>query len=144
MTDATDRIGKEAAAGIVDDTLGDGILDVTQWAVYSTEGGQPIRMYTDQDMSITVWNLLPGQEHSAHLHPERAHVMVVVCGTGMALIGEERKEVPLKTGDYYIAPRTVVHGILNTGTGPLSYSTISNNNMVNVAVPVGEQQHMVR
>lgn len=144
MADATDRIGKEAAAGLDAETLGDGILDVTRWAVYSTEGGKPVRMYTGEDMSITVWNLLPGQEHSSHLHPERAHVMVVVCGTGMALIGEERKQVPIQAGDYYIAPRTVVHGILNTGTTPLSYSTISNNNTVNVAVPVGEQQHSVR
>ena len=141
MANATERIGREAAAGLTAETLGDGILDVTPWAVYSTEGGKSVRMYTDQDVSITMWNLLPGQEHSAHLHPERAHIMVVLCGTGEALIGEARKRVPLKQGDYYIAPRNVIHGILNTGTEPLTYSTISNNNQAqNMAVPVGEQQ----
>ncbi len=141
MADATARIGLEAAAGLTPETAGDGIHDVTNWAVYSPEGGKSVRMYTDQDVSITVWNLLPGQEHSAHLHPERAHIMVVVCGTGTALIGEERKQVPLKAGDYYVAPRNVIHGILNTGTEPLSYATISNNNQErNTAVPVGEQQ----
>ena len=122
-------------------TVGDGIHDVFRWAIYSEEGGKPVSMYRDQDVSITVWNLLPGQEHSAHLHPERAHIMVVVCGSGVALIGEEKKRVPLKQGDYYIAPRDVVHGILNTGTERLSYATLSNNNQVrNQAVPVGEQQ----
>ena len=141
MADATARIGLEAAKGLTAETVGDGIHDVTQWAVYSKEGGKSVRMYTDQDVSITVWNLLPGQEHSAHLHPERAHIRVVVCGTGEALIGEAKKRVPLKEGDYYVAPRNVIHGILNTGTQPLTYATISNNNQErNVAVPVGEQQ----
>ena len=141
MVNATARIGKEAPAGLTAESVGDGILDILPWAVYSTEGGKSVRMYTDQDVSITMWNLLPGHEHSAHLHPERAHIMVVVCGTGVAMIGEEKKKVNLKAGDYYIAPRNVIHGILNTGTGPLSYATISNNNqVVNQAVPVGEQQ----
>ena len=141
MADAKERIGKEAPAGLTADSVGDGILDILPWAVYSTEGGKSVRMYTDQDMSITMWNLLPGQEHSAHLHPERAHIMVVVTGTGTALIGEAKKHHDLQAGDYYIAPRNVIHGILNTGTEPLTYATISNNNqVVNAAVPVGEQQ----
>lgn len=100
-------------------------------------------MFADQDISLLVWNLQPGQENSTHAHPERAHTLVMLTGSGLYILGEQRQTVPVKKGDYIIVPRGTVHGMRNTGAEPLSYLTISNNNQAqNVRTPVGRQARM--
>ena len=123
--------------------LGNGIVDPSKYCVYSGDGGLPARMFADQDISLLVWNLQPGQENSTHAHPERAHTLVMLTGSGLYVFGEKQETVPVKQGDYIIVPRGTVHGMRNTGSEPLSYLTISNNNQAqNVRTPVGEQARM--
>ena len=125
------------------ETVGNGIHDPHHYRIYSDDGGTPVRMYADPDISWLVWNLKPGQENSTHVHPERAHALVVLGGSGLYVLGEKEETFPIQQGTYIIVPRGTVHGVRNTGSEPLSYLTISNNNQaVNTRTPVGEQAQM--
>lgn len=128
---------------ITAETLGNGVVDPSNYCVYSEDGGLPARMFADQDISLLVWNLQPGQENSTHVHPERAHTLVMLTGSGLYVLGDKQETFPVKKGDYIIVPRGTVHGMRNTGGEPLSYLTISNNNQAqNVRTPVGDQAPM--
>jgi mannose-6-phosphate isomerase-like protein (cupin superfamily) len=131
---------------ITADTLGNGIHDPYKYCLYSEEAGTPVRIYADQDISWLTWNLLPGQENSTHVHPERAHSLIVLTGSGLYVLGDgpQQQPIPVQKGVYILVPRGTIHGMRNTGAEPLSYITISNNNQaVNTRTPVGEQQRMV-
>ncbi len=133
------EVQTDVPAAMNAESCGEWVYDPFLWTKYAEDHGIAASAYRDQDVSMTVWNLLPGQEHSRHLHPERAHIIVVMTGTGLHLVGEA-DSVPIKAGDFIFVPRQTIHGILNNSDGPLSYATLSNNNQAqNVAVPVGAQ-----
>ena len=122
------------------DNLGTGVTDPMRFRRFSPEGGVPVPIYGDQDVSLLVWNLEPGQENSTHVHPERAHIMVVLTGTGEYL-KPDQDPITIRAGDYIIIPRGTVHGIRNSGVDRLSYANVSNNNQQGYQrTPVGEQQ----
>lgn len=94
-------------------SLGRGVHSPRDFVSFSTEKATVVRMYSDQDLSLVVWNLEPGQENGAHHHPESAHTLIVLDGHGEYLRhGDEA--VPIKAGDCVIVPRGAVHGIRNT------------------------------
>jgi quercetin dioxygenase-like cupin family protein len=61
---------------------------------------------------------LPGQEHQAHVHPDQDKLYYVLEGSGEAQVGEELTAVI--SGDLILARAGVLHGLRNTGAGPLS------------------------
>jgi quercetin dioxygenase-like cupin family protein len=61
--------------------------------------------------------LLPGQQHQAHTHAGQDKMYVVLDGAGEVQLGEELSAVT--AGDLILAPAGVLHGIRNTGVGPL-------------------------
>ena len=106
------------------DTLGSGVYDPRTFEQFSPEEGTVVPLYQDQDVSVVVWNLAPGQENSPHSHPTSAHVLWVLEGVGQYHKGSAAP-VPIKAGESAIVPRGVVHGIRNTGRGNLSYLAVT-------------------
>ena len=61
-------------------SLGSGVHNPRDFASFSTDKATVARMYSDQDLSLVVWNLEPSQENGAHQHPESAHTLMVLAG----------------------------------------------------------------
>jgi mannose-6-phosphate isomerase-like protein (cupin superfamily) len=110
--------------GLEPATLGDGVHDPRTFQRFSTDRANVVRMYADQDLSLVVWNLEPGQENDLHQHPENAHALLVLEGQGEYLRGA-RGSVPIQAGDCVIVPRGQLHGIRNSGNVRLSYFAIT-------------------
>jgi mannose-6-phosphate isomerase-like protein (cupin superfamily) len=106
------------------ENLGAGVHDPKDFVQFSPDEGFVVSMYVDPHLTISIWNLEPGQENAAHVHPNRVHAMMLISGNGLYLRGDE-EPVPFKTGQCAIAPVGVIHGVRNTGTEPLSCMIIS-------------------
>jgi quercetin dioxygenase-like cupin family protein len=73
---------QEDSPGMNSDTLGTGVHKPTAFRSFSAERATVVRMYADQDLSLVVWNLEPGQENDFHRHAENAHSLIVLEGQG--------------------------------------------------------------
>lgn len=72
-----------------------------------------------KDLIVLVVNLKPGQEpHPPHRHAEE-EIMILTEGTGTWHL--DGKEFPARKGDVVYAAPWSMHGVKNTGEGPLSY-----------------------
>lgn len=105
-------------------TIGTGVHDPKAFRTFSAEKATVVRMYPDQDLSLVVWNLEPGQENDSHRHPENGHALIVLEGHGHYL-RDDGSTVPINAGECVIVPRGQVHGIRNTGNVRLSYFAIT-------------------
>jgi len=105
-------------------TLGSGVHDPRAFRRFSEEKATVVRMYADEDLSLVVWNLEPGQENDLHQHAENAHALIVLEGEGLYL-KDDGSSAPIKAGECVIVPRQKVHGIRNTGATRLSYFAIT-------------------
>lgn len=114
----------DASKRMTPDTLGTGVYDPRTFQQFGPEEGTVVPVYKDNDVSVVVWNLAPGQENSPHSHPASAHVLWVLEGEGQCLKGDAAP-VPVKAGECAIVPRGVVHGMCNTGRGNLSYLAVT-------------------
>ncbi len=107
------------------ETLGNGVYDPSNFRHFAPEEATVVLMYgQDPDVGVVVWNLEPGQENSTHTHPDSAHVITVLAGSGEYL--KDGSPVPIKAGECLIVPRGVVHGLRNTGGERLSYLAVTN------------------
>ena len=123
------------------DTLGTGVLDLHDFQKFSPEQGVVMPVYGDQDLRLTMWNLEPGQENSTHIHHDYSQTVIVLEGSGVVLKGENIPPVPIKAGQWLIAPRGVAHGIQNTGTERMTYLSISKESPEGFQrEPIGEQK----
>src|SRR6266540_4789556 len=107
-------------APITVETLGSGVHRAEPYCIFSSERARSSRMYKDEDISLVIWNLEPGQTTKAHAHPESAHTFYLLSGRG-EYIQEDLPPAAIGPGDCVIIPRTVRHAITNTGDEPLSY-----------------------
>ncbi len=103
------------------ESLGAGVFDAAPFQVYSPDDPMIVGVYRDgiDIRHITVRNFEPGQETPLHVHPENAHCIYVLEGSGLALW--EHGDVPIEAGQFMIVPRGVPHGMRNTGATRLSY-----------------------
>ena len=103
-------------------SLGTGVFDPQDFQVFHPDGPMIVGVYRDGvDLRhITVRNFEPGQETPLHVHPENAHCIYVLEGSGLAL-REGGPPVPVTAGQFLIVPRGVPPGLRNTGQGRLSY-----------------------
>ena len=122
------------------ETVGTGVANPLEFRRFSPEQGFVVAMYKDQDVSVVVWNLEPGQENSTHVHQASAHVMLVLEGSGQR-ISDTADPAPIRAGETLIVPRGVVHGIRNTGDTRMSYLAITTLGEGDyVRAPIGEQK----
>lgn len=101
-----------------------GVYDPKAFCSFTPEQAKVVRVYSDDDQSVVVWNLEPGQENPPHVHPQNAHTLVVLHGQG-AYVRADGSQAPIKGGDCIIVPRAEAHGIRNTGNARLSYLAVT-------------------
>ena len=109
---------------LADQPRGPGVYDPKAFRTFSAEQATVVRIYSDGDQSVVVWNLEPGQENPPHVHPENAHTLVVLEGKG-SYVRADGSEAPAEAGDCIIVPRALAHGVRNTGTARLSYLAVT-------------------
>jgi len=74
-------------------------------------------------MTITGVIMEPGAVSTPHAHSQAEQIWIVETGTGL-LLGEDRASA-LTAGDIIRTPPGDVHGIENTGDGPLIYLAVT-------------------
>ena len=104
------------------ESLGTGVFDVAPYQTYSPDEPAIVGVYRDgiDIRHVTVRNFEPGQVTPLHVHPENAHCIYILEGSG-EFLWEDQAPVPVKAGQFVIVPRNVRHGLRNNGTTRLSY-----------------------
>ena len=99
-----------------------GVFTPEDFRVFSPDEPMIMGVYRDGvDLRhVTIRNFEPGQQTPLHTHPENAHCIYVVEGSGEVLV-EGASPIPIHAGQFLIVPRNVPHGMSNTGSTPLSY-----------------------
>lgn len=99
-----------------------GIFNPEDFQIFSPEDPMIMGVYRDgiDIRHITVRNFEPGQETPLHIHPENAHCIYILEGSGLVL-AEDGPPMPIKAGQFLVVPRNVQHGLRNNGKGRLSY-----------------------
>ena len=107
---------------VTPDSLGTAVFDPIDFRWFSPDEPMIVGVYRDGiDLRhVTVRNFEPGQETALHVHPENAHCIYVLEGSGLYL-REGVEPVPIQAGQFIIVPRNVFHGMRNTGGTRLSY-----------------------
>ena len=101
---------------------GVGVVNPQDFSVFSAVEPMIMGVYRDGvDLRhVTIRNFEPGQQTPLHVHPENAHCIYVLEGSGDVLV-EGAPPIPISAGQFLIVPRNVPHGMANTGDGRLSY-----------------------
>jgi mannose-6-phosphate isomerase-like protein (cupin superfamily) len=104
------------------ETVGTGVFDPKDYQQFSPDEEMLVGVYRDgiDIRHVIVRNFEPGQENGLHTHPENAHCIYILEGSGEVL-RPDGPPVPIKAGQIWIVPRGVEHGIRNSGTTRLSY-----------------------
>ena len=99
-----------------------GVFNPHDFSVFSADEPMIMGVYRDGvDLRhVTIRNFEPGQQTPLHVHPENAHCIYVLEGSGDVLV-EGAPPIPISAGQFLIVPRNVPHGMANTGDGRLSY-----------------------
>ena len=106
---------------VAPDTLGTGVFNPSDFYDFSPDEPMIMGVYRDGiDLRhVTIRNFEPGQVTELHVHPENAHCIYIMEGSGVFLLGD--METPAEAGQFLIVPRGVPHGLRNTGGTRLSY-----------------------
>lgn len=70
-------------------------------------------------------SLEPGESIQPHSHPDFEEIYYVLSGYGIITIGDEREEI--SRGDVVYIPPPSPHMLLNTGSVPLRFITVTVN-----------------
>ncbi len=99
------------------------IFSVTEYIRPSD--GEPIRsvVLETKDSAVVVWHAHPGQEITAHVHPDGQDTWTVISGEAEYYQGGG-KVAHLKAGDIAIAKPGQVHGALNTSPVPFVFVSV--------------------
>jgi mannose-6-phosphate isomerase-like protein (cupin superfamily) len=113
---------RDSSKEVRPETLGTGVLDPADYQIFSPEEEMVIGVYRDgiDIRHVIVRNFEPGQENPLHTHPENAHCIYILQGSGEVL-RPDGPPIPIKTGQMWIVPRGLEHGIRNNGNTRLSY-----------------------
>lgn len=88
--------------------------------------GEPIRsvITESQEAVVVAWFLQPGQTIAPHFHPHGQDTWTILTGQGDYTIDSVGTTQSIESGDVVVAPVGAVHGLQNTGEGPLSFISI--------------------
>ncbi|HEY7062267.1 MAG TPA: cupin domain-containing protein [Chloroflexota bacterium] len=113
-------MSRDDSKKLTEETLGTGVLDPREYCLFDQAEAMVAPVYGDEDLSVVVWNLEPGQQNAVHVHAANGHGILILQGSGEYLrAGDER--APITAGDCLIVPRGTPHGIRNTSNTRLSY-----------------------
>ncbi len=70
-------------------------------------------------------SLAPGKSIPPHYHPDFEEIYYVLSGYGIMTIGDEQKEI--SRSDVVYIPAVSVHALVNTGSVPLRFITVTVN-----------------
>jgi quercetin dioxygenase-like cupin family protein len=85
--------------------------------VFSPDKMGKATLYASPHVLVGLNAFEPGQSHALHAHPGMDKVYHVLSGEGVFLL--EGRELPMRDGDFLVAPEGVPHGVRNTGAGRL-------------------------
>ena len=88
--------------------------------------GEPIRSVITEsaDAAVVAWHVKPGQNISAHVHPDGQDTWTILSGCGEYRLGADGESIAIAQGDVLVAHRREVHGVLNTGQVPLVFVSV--------------------
>ncbi|MGV1768381.1 cupin domain-containing protein [Rhizobium rhizogenes] len=78
----------------------------------------------EAQVTITKVTMQPGAVSERHSHPVSEQIWLVEKGEGDMLLADGQT-TPIKAGELVRTPPGVVHGIKNTGSVPLEYTSIT-------------------
>ncbi|MDD5474376.1 MAG: cupin domain-containing protein [Candidatus Methanoperedens sp.] len=87
------------------------------------ENGLDLTEIANSIAAVYDTSLEPGQSIPSHYHPAFEEVYYILSGYGIMTIGEEQKEI--SRGDVVYIPSPAPHSLLNTGSVPLRFVTIT-------------------
>jgi quercetin dioxygenase-like cupin family protein len=88
--------------------------------------GEPVRSVVTEspDAVVVAWSLKPGQEIAAHVHPNGQDTWTILSGSGDYYLDASGARQSIAVGDVVVAPIGAVHGVLNSGDGPLVFISV--------------------
>ncbi len=88
--------------------------------------GEPIRSVITEsaDAAVVAWYVKPGQRISAHVHPDGQDTWTILSGCGEYRVSADGESIAIAKGDVLVAHRREVHGVLNSGQGPLVFVSV--------------------
>lgn len=88
--------------------------------------GEPIRSVITEsaDAAVVAWHVKPGQQISAHVHPDGQDTWTILSGCGEYRFRADGESMAIAQGDVLVAHREEVHGVLNTGQEPLVFVSV--------------------
>jgi mannose-6-phosphate isomerase-like protein (cupin superfamily) len=93
------------------------IVRPSDHAVYSPAKMGKTTIFQSERLLLGLNAFEPGQEHALHAHAGMDKVYAVIEGEGLFLL--DGRELPMRSGDWLVAPDGVAHGVRNTGSGRL-------------------------
>lgn len=88
--------------------------------------GEPIRsVITESPESVIVaWHVAPGQQITAHVHPNGQDTWTVLMGRGEYRLDDDGETIEIVQGDVVVAHKGEVHGVYNDGEEPLVFISV--------------------
>jgi quercetin dioxygenase-like cupin family protein len=88
--------------------------------------GEPIRSVVTESEHATIvaWQIAPGQEIPAHVHPHGQDTWTILAGQGEYYLDRVGTTKSIGGGDVVIAPRGSVHGVFNHSDEPLIFISV--------------------
>ncbi|MBD0268185.1 MAG: cupin domain-containing protein [Cyanobacteria bacterium Co-bin8] len=88
--------------------------------------GEPIRsvITESKDAVVVAWHIKPGQEISAHIHPNGQDTWTILTGKGEYFLDKAGTTKSIVAGDIVVAYPDCVHGVFNNGDEPLVFISV--------------------
>ncbi len=93
--------------------------------VQQIENGLDLSEIAKRIAAVYDTTLPPGQSIQPHYHTDFEEIYYVLSGYGIITIGEEQKEI--SRSDVVYIPALAPHSLLNTGSVPLRFITVTVN-----------------
>ncbi|MFM2430888.1 MAG: hypothetical protein RLZZ511_2101 [Cyanobacteriota bacterium] len=102
----------------------DRIFKSADW--FQPSEGEPIRsVITESEFAVVVaWYIQPGQAIAAHIHPHGQDTWTILSGQGEYYLDAAGSQQLIQAGDVVIAPQGAIHGVFNSGAGPLTFISV--------------------
>ncbi len=98
-------------------------FDVEKLVRFSPKKAMVTEIVITKHSSIAVWGVRPGQEVSAHTHPDGQDTWIMIRGELTYYLGDGQKKV-ISAGQIDVAEPSQVHGAINEGSEDVVFLSI--------------------